>query len=700
MIDASSVPGVRPGVLVTEASERGPLAACRSLDRAGYAVAAVAETRLAAGHWSRSCDSRLVLPDVKEDPKAFVAELAELAGRRQYAALVPGGEASLVAISEHGRNLEDLVRIGLPADEVVDRSLDKVLLLREGEAVGMPPPASIVCTSSEASGASQELGYPVALKPVRSILFASGRGRQKGTAVATNAAEAESAAWELGSPLIVQRFERGAERLSCAGVRAEGELLGLAVARYERTWPPLAGAASFAKTVRPPEDLVTATRALLGRIGWEGIFELEVLVLAGGRLAVMDLNPRLFGWLALAVGAGADLPAIWCDFLLGRKRSPAVARAGIAYRWEEAEVCNFVSLSRRGEPRGAAAILMPHRRVVHAHFRWRDPVPLLARFADLAARTARRLRQRGYPPLAVSRSAVPRPSTVSAGNPRVRHRSRVVGPAKAGLARARSVRWLLRRGTVARPDGLRILCYHRVSDEPDDLAVSPRRFREQMEYLRAEGYRVLDVVEAFRLLDNGELPPRTIALTFDDGYRDVAEHALPVLAEHGFGATVFVVTGAADGTALFSWYRHQPPLLGWDEILQLDQGGLLRFEAHSVTHPTLVTLSAEAASDEIRGSKQTLEERLGRPVEGFCYPGGVFTPREEKLAAEAGFRLAVSVKPGLNVPRSNRFALFRQTIEPRDNLLDFRAKIGGGHDSFLLVQRVYRSIRHPQEALL
>ena len=381
-------------VIITEAGERGPLAACRSLAAAGYAVDAVAETRLAASFWSRSCHRRLVLPGPREHPEAFAAALTGLVRAQSYAVLVPGGEATLLAVADHGERLSPFVRTGLPTRDVIEKCLDKTVLLREGAAVGMPPPASIVCTPSEARAAARQLGYPIALKPSRSILRQSSGMRQAGTKLVTTDEEVQHAVKGLGTPVIVQRFERAGERLSCAGVFAAGELLGLAVARYERTWPPSAGAASFARTIRPHEQLVTAATDLLLRLGWEGIFELEVLGLPGGGLAVMDLNPRLFGWLALAIAAGADLPAIWCDFLLGRKRSPVIARPGVAYRWEEAELGNLVLLCRRGRIREAATMLVPSRGVVHAHFRVADPLPLTARFADLGRRTVKRVRRR------------------------------------------------------------------------------------------------------------------------------------------------------------------------------------------------------------------------------------------------------------------------------------------------------------------
>jgi peptidoglycan/xylan/chitin deacetylase (PgdA/CDA1 family) len=268
---------------------------------------------------------------------------------------------------------------------------------------------------------------------------------------------------------------------------------------------------------------------------------------------------------------------------------------------------------------------------------------------------------------------------------------------KAMLTRMQSARWLLRtRGRLER-SGLRILFYHRVSDDRDALAVSPRSFREQMDFLATAGYRVVDAVEAADLLVRGDVSAKTIGLNFDDGYLDVAENALPVLEQHGFRATVFVPTGVIDGNATFSWYRRQPPLLAWDEIVELDRAGTLRFEAHTVTHPNLLTLDEENAREEIGGSKRTLEARLGRPVEAFCYPGGLFGERERRLVDEAGFTIGVSCEPGVNVSGTDLLALRRRQVDPSDSLLDFRAKVGGGHDNPLPLRNLYRRFRYGEQ---
>jgi peptidoglycan/xylan/chitin deacetylase (PgdA/CDA1 family) len=270
---------------------------------------------------------------------------------------------------------------------------------------------------------------------------------------------------------------------------------------------------------------------------------------------------------------------------------------------------------------------------------------------------------------------------------------------KAAVTRARSAAWAAGAGRRPEPGGLRILLYHRVAADGDPLAVPPARFREQMDHLAAEGYRAVDLVEGLERLERGALGERTVALTFDDGFTDVAEEALPALERHGFGATVFVTTGVAAGEVMFPWYQGpQPPVLGWDDVVALDREGTLRFEAHTVTHPNLLALDDESAAAEIGGSRRELAERLGRPVSAFAYPAGLYGERERRLVAEAGYAAAVSCEPGVNLPGGDRFDLRRRQIDSRDRLLDFKAKLGGGHDTPLPLRTTYRRLRYRMPA--
>ena len=258
---------------------------------------------------------------------------------------------------------------------------------------------------------------------------------------------------------------------------------------------------------------------------------------------------------------------------------------------------------------------------------------------------------------------------------------------KAAHTRLRSLAWRLGGGGQPDAQGFRILFYHRVSDDHDELAVTPRRFRDQMAILADQGYRGVDVLTAL------DAAPGAVGLAFDDGYADIAEHALPELERYGFAATVFVATGVTDGRVALSWYDRQPPLLSWDDVTRLD-GGAFRFEAHTVTHPNLLAVDDGQAREEIEGSKRELEERLRREVTAFCYPAGLYRQRDVLLAAEAGYRVACTCEPGVNTALTDRLRLHRIQIDARDSLLDFRAKLGGGFDEPSRVRAVWRLARY------
>jgi peptidoglycan/xylan/chitin deacetylase (PgdA/CDA1 family) len=134
--------------------------------------------------------------------------------------------------------------------------------------------------------------------------------------------------------------------------------------------------------------------------------------------------------------------------------------------------------------------------------------------------------------------------------------------------------------------------------------------------------------------------------------------------------------------------------MSWDTIRTLDAEGVLRFEPHTVTHPSLPQLTDEEVRWEISESRAELEQELGHATGGFCYPAGLFSERERGEVEAAGFRWAVSCEPGVNTRESDRLALRRRQVDRRDTIVDFRAKIAGGHDTPPPVRALYRRLRY------
>jgi predicted ATP-grasp superfamily ATP-dependent carboligase len=371
-------------VVVTDVQERAGLGACRSLSSAGFLVAGVASKHPAPGHWSRSCSERFALVDPQVDPGRYVEGLESIVSRGGYEVLVPGSDASLLAASERRASLEGHVRLGLPPDDVVRQALDKRTLLAVAAEAGLECPETVICSNRQmAVEAARELGFPVIVKPRSTVFHDRGELVQAGSLRAEDHNSLERSVRVVGRPFLVQRAEAG-DQYSVGGVIVEGKLIATAVSRYIRTWPVTAGRAAFSETVTPPNGLADRVEHLLRGLSWQGMFELELILRPDGTFAAIDINPRLYGSIVLADSAGAPIPAVWCDWLLGRKPAAVTARSGLRYRWEDADARHGLWQIRHGHVRRGLRVLRPRRRVVHAHARLTDPGPLLARFILLA----------------------------------------------------------------------------------------------------------------------------------------------------------------------------------------------------------------------------------------------------------------------------------------------------------------------------
>jgi predicted ATP-grasp superfamily ATP-dependent carboligase len=155
-----------------------------------------------------------------------------------------------------------------------------------------------------------------------------------------------------------------------------------------RTYPRPVGVSAFAETVPLDPELDAALAAIVRRLGWSGIFEFQ-LIRTAERAHVIDLNPRPYGSLALAIGAGLNLPSIWVDLLLGREPRIGVYRTGVRYRAEVRELRALAAALSRGRIAAALQILRPRRRTVHSIFSLRDPAPILAVVRRASGRLAK-----------------------------------------------------------------------------------------------------------------------------------------------------------------------------------------------------------------------------------------------------------------------------------------------------------------------
>jgi peptidoglycan/xylan/chitin deacetylase (PgdA/CDA1 family) len=228
-----------------------------------------------------------------------------------------------------------------------------------------------------------------------------------------------------------------------------------------------------------------------------------------------------------------------------------------------------------------------------------------------------------------------------------------------------------------------ILMYHGVSRHSSrrfrEFVTQPERFEEQMVYLAANGFRVCGISELVEArADPNAQAERILGLTFDDAFKELAVHAVPVLDRLGFGATIYVPTAFIGGTSLWleKARESERPVLGARELREISAAGI-ECGAHSHTHPALDVLTEEAARVEIEQSKRVLEETIEREVHSFAYPFGYESAAVRALVAGAGFESACRVNYGLSAADEDVFGISRLPVAEGCSIEDFAALVDG-----------------------
>lgn len=221
---------------------------------------------------------------------------------------------------------------------------------------------------------------------------------------------------------------------------------------------------------------------------------------------------------------------------------------------------------------------------------------------------------------------------------------------------------------------LRVLMYHKVNDKPENPVTVPTTvFAEQMSHLRELGYVVVGLDAVLdHYVEGTPLPEGAVLITFDDGYRDNLENALPALEAHGYPAVLFAPVGYVGERFPLPHDEHLAergivnPTLDWGELRELESAGV-RVESHGISHRPLAELEVDEAAREIAISKLRLEDRLGRPVRAFAYVKGSeahFRPVHLSLLRQAGYDVGFTSVSGANGPQTDRFRLRRYNVEP------------------------------------
>jgi peptidoglycan/xylan/chitin deacetylase (PgdA/CDA1 family) len=195
------------------------------------------------------------------------------------------------------------------------------------------------------------------------------------------------------------------------------------------------------------------------------------------------------------------------------------------------------------------------------------------------------------------------------------------------------------------------------------FVVSPADFAAQMDHLAAEGYQPITARELARGLATDDRLVRPVVLTFDDAFTDFETAVMPILQKYGFPATLYVPTAYAGRSALWlhECDEHQRPILSWRALRDIASAGI-EMASHSHTHPQLDRIALPLVRDEVRRSRQILEDNLGVPIDGFAYPFGYWNRNVRFSVSAAGYSYACAVGELPASATADLFTLPRATV--------------------------------------
>jgi protein-tyrosine-phosphatase/predicted ATP-grasp superfamily ATP-dependent carboligase len=293
-------------VLVLDGHSRAALETLQSLGRAGVLIDLAAESQDCMAMHSRYVSRKIQQPS-QEHAAGFQAWLREQDKRRNYTLIVPATETSLLGLRQMDENDPLRRKAVITGNEALDIALDKEKTWQLAHQLGVPAPCGVLLTTLAEIRPVQQ--FPVVLKPTHSKVMVDGALRTLAVAVVKNESERQEQLrrWLPLTPVQQQEYVSG------CGVGVEflfnrGKKLWHFAHERVHEYPLTGGASSYRRSIHPPARMLQDAEKLLTALKWHGVAMVEFKIDAKGQHWLMEINPRLWGSLALSIDAGVDFP--------------------------------------------------------------------------------------------------------------------------------------------------------------------------------------------------------------------------------------------------------------------------------------------------------------------------------------------------------------------------------------------------------
>lgn len=398
-------------VFVLDGNENQAVAATRSLCAAGHRVVVGAETRWSKAGWSRSCAATFTYPSPADDVAGFVARVTDVCGRAGGGIVLPMTERTMLPLSEQRARLEAVgATFILPSHEQVLRACSKKYMGRIAAKLGLAVPETWELGGDEAEAVrlAGELSYPVVLKPAMSHEPVGGRMQATGAPLYARDRAQFIAQWRAlirrSRAVVVQRFVEGGGAGYFALVQ-HGRVVAEFAHRRIRDVRPTGSGSAVRESVAVDPALSVPARRLLEAIGWHGVAMVEYRRTPEGTPVFLEVNPRFWTSLPLAIASGVDFPRLLVEMAQGGSVEAPTYRVGVRCRWWLGDTQHLMQ-ALRGAPPGYPGVfpsrwetlrsfVTPRRGTVHDNFRWTDPLPEAGDWLHFIARRVPAWLERG-----------------------------------------------------------------------------------------------------------------------------------------------------------------------------------------------------------------------------------------------------------------------------------------------------------------
>lgn len=361
-------------VLVLDANTRQSVVAIRQLGRHGLAVTAGSGARVPAGALSRHADRHVRYPDPRSEPTRFLAAIEGELRSREYDMVLPITDATVIPVVEHKRRLEAHTTVPFLPYDRMRHALDKYRTVAAARAADVPHPRTISPSTLDVDRVVDELGLPVIVKPRRAsqrlgVSRCDSRESLRRTVERTRS--------EFGPVLLQEYVPDGGEGGVYALYDDSSSLAAVTVQRRLRTNPPEGGPSTLRETVEDP-DLVSLADRLLETLDWQGVAMVEFRMDAEtGEPVLMEVNPRLWGSLALSVFAGVNFPVLLYEYAVNGEIHPSLEYdVGVRSRWLFGDALQL--LARDDTLRALREFVRPSEAPCRYDvLAWSDPLPAL-----------------------------------------------------------------------------------------------------------------------------------------------------------------------------------------------------------------------------------------------------------------------------------------------------------------------------------